>query len=288
MLEKYGAEDIKMSVSTYLPEKDVRRTEHGSKEIRELFGAQVFSYPKPTGLIKFLVNSVSDSEAIVMDFFAGSGTTADAVMRLNAQDGGNRKFILVQLPGPLDPESKEQKTAAEYCKANKIPLNISALCQERVRRVVKDVSDQEGKELGLGFKVFKLSESNFKVWESNAEKINLEEKLFDHVDHVKKDRTQEDVLYELLLKSGFPLTVRIEKVRLADKDVFSIEDGVMLVCLDKELTQDVIEAMAASKPRRVICLDEGFKNNDQLKVNVVQFFKSCVQEEEREIVFSTV
>lgn len=288
-LKKYSAEDVKMSVSTYLPEKDVRRTEHGSKEIRELFGAQVFSYPKPTGLIKFFVNSISDPEAVVMDFFAGSGTTADAVMRLNAEDGGSRKFILVQLPEPLDPKSKEQKTAAEYCKANKIPLNISALCQERIRRVVKDLSDEEGKNLDLGFKVFKLSESNFKVWEGNVEEIsNLEERLFDHINHVKKDRTQEDILYELLLKSGFSLVARIEKIRLADKDVFSIEDGAMLICLDKELTQGVIEAMANFKPRRVICLDEGFKNNDQLKANAVQIFKSCVREEEREIVFSTV
>ena len=202
---------------------------------------------------------------------------------------GSRKFILVQLPEPLDSKSTEQKTAAEYCKANGIVLNISALSQERLRRVVKDISDREGKKLDLGFKVFKLSESSFKVWKGNVEEIkNLEEQLFDHVDHVKKDRTQEDILYELLLKSGFSLTARMEKIRLADKDVFSIEDGVMLICLDKQLTQDVIEAMANSKPRRVICLDEGFKNNDQLKANAVQLFKSCVQEEEREIVFSTV
>ena len=141
----------------------------------------------------------------------------------------------------------------------------------------------------LGFKVFRLSKSNFKIWEGNVEKIaNIEEQLFDHVDNIKNDSTQEDILYELLLKSGFPLTVKTKKIQLAGKTVFSVEDGAMLICLDKEPTQDVIEAMANSKPRRVICLNEGFKNNDQLKANAVQLFKSCVQKEEREIVFSTV
>ena len=116
----------------------------------------------------------------------------------------------------------------------------------------------------------------------------LKSKLLDYVDNIKNDSTQDDILYELLLKSGFPLTVKTDKIQLAGKTVFSVKNGAMLICLDKELTQDVIEAMANSKPQRVICLDAGFKNNDQLKANAVQLFKSCVQEEEREVVFLTV
>jgi adenine-specific DNA-methyltransferase len=296
-LEKYGTEEVKMSVSTYLPEKDVGRTEHGSKEIRELFGAQVFSYPKPTGLIKFFIENISDPEAVIMDFFAGSGTTADAVMQVNAQDGGKRKFILVQLPEALDLKSTEQKTAAEYCKANGIPLNISALSQERIRRAAKKIAEKQDKELDLngngnldlGFKVFKLSRSNFNVWEGDVEKIkNLEEQLSLHVDHIDGSSTPEDILYELLLKAGFPLTTSLKKTQMAGKDVFSIEDGAMLICLDKDLTAEVIDAMAEANPVHVICLDEGFKGNDQLKTNAVQTFKARAQEEETEIVFQTV
>lgn len=200
---------------------------------------------------------------------------------------------MVQIPENLDPDNRDQVDMVEFCKDLNLPPNISTLSKERIRlaakRNRKELNVDVNENPDLGFKVFRLSKSNFKIWEGNVEKIaNIEEQLFDHVDNIKNDSTQEDILYELLLKSGFPLTVKTKKIQLAGKTVFSVEDGAMLICLDKELTQDVIEAMANSKPRRVICLDEGFKNNDQLKANAVQLFKSCVQKEEREIVFSTV
>lgn len=296
-LQKYGTEEVKMPISTYLPEKEVGRTEHGSKEARELFGAQVFSYPKPSGLIKFFIENISDPEAIIMDFFAGSATTADAVLQANREDGGKRKYILVQLPEPLDPSKGEQKTAAEFCKNHSMELKITELSKERIRRAAKKIEEEQngqldfngGEKPDLGFKVFKLSRSNFKVWEGDVEKIeNLEQQLFDHVDHIDGASKPESILYELLLKSGFPLTTRVETIQLAGKDVFSVEDGALLICLDKDLTQEVIDAIADANPCQVICLDDGFKGNDQLKANAVQTFKARAQEEESEIVFRTV
>ena len=295
-IEKYGTDEVKMSVSTYLPEV-VGRTEHGSKEIRALFDAQVFSYPKPTGLIKFFVDSISDPNAIVMDFFAGSGTTADAVTQLNSEDGGNRKFILVELPKPLNPSSSEQKTAADFCKANGIEPNIAALSRERVRRAFKRISEESSNQLDingdgdfdLGFKAFKLTPSNFKIWEGDVTKvINIEQHIFDHIDHIDNASSSEDILYELLLNAGYPLTTSVEKITMANKDVFSIEFGEMLICLDKELDQAVFDAMVEINPRKVICLDEGFNGNDQLKANALQTFKSRSREKESEIVFKTV
>ncbi len=128
----------------------------------------------------------------------------------------------------------------------------------------------------MGFRVFKLSESNFKYWNSNANydggKFNRQLEL--HVDHILPDRSQLDLLYELLLKSGFPLTAPVEKISLAGKDVFSVQGGALFICLVRELTLDLIRAMAEKKPERVVCLDEGFAGNDQLKANAVQIFKT--------------
>jgi adenine-specific DNA-methyltransferase len=304
-LQKYGTEDVRMSVSTYLPEKEVGRTETGSKEIRDLFGSQIFSYPKPTGLIKFFVQNLSEPDAIVIDFFAGSGTTADAVIQANAEDGGRRKFILVQLPERIREDVNEQKTAYEYCQSNGLPFTISALTQERIRRAAKKIAEEQNgklnldgsRPLDLGFKVFKLAASNFRIWEGEKplesedeaeQNATLLRMLEEHVDHLSQTSTPEDILYELLLKAGFSLTLPIEKRTMAGKDVYAIEDGAMLICLDKHLNDAVIDAMAATHPIRVICLDEGFQGNDQLKANAVQTFKSRSLHEDSEIVFRTV
>ncbi len=294
---KYGTEEVTMPVSTYLPEENVGRTEHGSKEIINLFQSPIFSYPKPTELVKFFVKNISDPDAIIMDFFAGSGTTADAVLQLNAKDGGKRKFILVQLPEVLDQNSTEQKTAARYCQENGFELNIAALCKERIRRAAKKIESERNGELALdgdgkldlGFKVFNLAPSNFKVWDGDISKIkDLGEQLEMHIDHVDGSSTPEDILYELLLKAGFTLTTKIEKLNMAGKEVFFIEGGELLICLDKDINQKVIDAMAKTNPQQVICLDEGFKGDDQLKVNAVEAFKARSRETESEIVFMTV
>jgi adenine-specific DNA-methyltransferase len=194
----------------------------------------------------------SKENDIVLDFFAGSGVTAHAVLDINNLAGSDRKFILIQLPELT--ERADFKTIADIGK-------------ERIRRVIKKIKDKKteqldfkGKNVDLGFKVFKLTQSNFRVWEGvvDPQKEVVEKQLEMHADHVNPKSSQEDILFELLLKAGFD----------------SIEGGLMLVCLERELTKEVIKAMAEKNPSRVICLDQGFSGNDQLKTNAVQIMKS--------------
>jgi len=244
-------------------------TERGQKEFNSLFNTKekIFQSPKSVKLISDLLNLTTDRNSLILDFFAGSGTTAQAVLELNKEDGGKRKFILVQLPEPTNRE--DYPTIAEITK-------------ERVRRVIKKLNDSEAGQLPLeapqdrGFRVFKLDASNFKPWDANTTKDaqNLERQLELHVEHILPDRSQQDILYEILLKSGFPLTTPIETLTLAEKQVFSIAGRELLICLESELTMEVIRAMAALKPERVVCLDAGFAGNDQLKANAVQIFKT--------------
>lgn len=244
-------------------------TGDGTEEIRTLFGEEVFDFSKPSALISRLVKQGGDSDGIVLDFFAGSGSTAQAVLELNEQDGGDRKFILVQLPEPT--QRKDYATIADITK-------------ERVRRVIKKLNDTAKEQLAFegtgtrrrGFRVFKLAESNFRPWNAEAPKDaeGLTKQLELHVQHVRDGRTADDLLYEILLKSGFPLTTPVEALQLAGKAVHSVAGGALLVCLDRELNLELIRALAEKKPERVVCLDEGFAGNDQLKANAVQIFKT--------------
>ncbi len=274
--------------STTIKDLVMGLTSNGNNEIKKLFsGKSLFSYPKPTDLLKLFV-CLSNKDDIILDFFAGSATTAHAVMQLNAEDGGKRTYICVQLPEPVDEKSEAFTEGYQ---------TIADIAKERIRRASGKIAEEQNGTLDLnehgapdlGFKVFKLAPSNFKLWEGDVEKIeNLEQQLFEHVDHVNNSSSTEDILYELLLKSGFPLTTHVQKLSLAGKEVFSIAEGALLICLDKELTQEVIDAIADADPVQVICLDEGFKDNDQLKANAVQTFKARAQREESEIVFRTV
>lgn len=271
--------------------------EHGStdsatKALNQIMGITgLFDNPKPVELISQLIeySQSGEKDDIILDFFAGSGTTAHAVMESNKKDKGKRSFICIQLPELID--EKSPALAAGY-------KTIADLSKERIRRAGKKIEEEQNDQLDfnsegkldLGFKVFKLSSSNFKVWEGDVEQVeNLEQQLFDHVDHINDASSPEDILYELLLKSGFTLSTQVEKLQLAGKDVFSIAEGALLICLEKELTQEVIDAIADADPLQVICLDDGFKGNDQLKANAVQTFKARAQEDkDHEIVFRTV
>lgn len=243
----------------------------GTREIQDLFsGTVVFDYPKPTVLLKRLMLIATKENDFILDFFGGSGTTADAVLTINKELNSSRKFILVQLPEPTN--RKDYPTIAEITK-------------DRVRKVIKNLVKKDSSQLSLGaqiakqdegFRVFKLSSSNFKSWNNenlgDAEKLGKQLEM--HVDHILKDRSQDDILYEILLKSGYPLTTEMEILTLAGKKVYSVQDSSFLICLEKSLTLEVIRAIADKKPQRVVCLDEGFTRNDQLKTNAVQTFKS--------------
>lgn len=256
------------------------------KYLRRLMDGKVFNNPKDhyelSRLIKY-VGCNGDGD-ILLDFFAGSGSFGEAVLSLNNDDSIKRKFILIQLPEILDEKNKDQKNAYKFCKENKLSPTISELTKERIRRVISNLNDEDAAKLDLddnmqqdrGFRVFKLSESNFKVWnaETPHEIASLEKQLDLHVEHIRKDRTAEDILYEILLKSGFPLTTQIEALGLAGKSVYSVAGGALLICLEPELSLELVRAMADTQPERVVCLDEGFAGNDQLKTNAVQIFKT--------------
>lgn len=279
----YLLDDEKIKPTSAWTMKEVN-TERGTEQLIDLgFDKEVFPRPKPFGLLLRILElgTKSFEQDIVLDFFAGSGTLAHSVLALNKQDTGNRKFILVQLPEPCEENTEAAKAGF---------LTIADITKERVRRVIKKINDEEEGQLSLngkqdrGFRVFKLAESNFKTWDATAPKDGkaLEKQLELHIDHVREGRMSQDILYEILLKSGFPLTTPVEKIEVEGKSMYSVADGGMLICLDKELTLEAIRAMAEMKPQRVVCLDLGFAGNDQLKTNAVQIFKN------KEIVFKTV
>ena len=253
-------------------------TQHGTNEVVEIFGdAQVFGFPKPTGLISKLLSVATETSAndVVLDFFAGSGTTAQAVLELNQQDGGNRKFILVQLPEPTE--------RTDY-------PSITDITKERTRRSINKLGAADFGKLPLngvqdrGFRVFKLAESNFTGWDTQIlqDPTLLAYQLEMHIEHIREGRASNDILYEILLKSGFSPTSPVETIYLTGKPVYSVAGGGMLIYLEKSLTIEVLRSMAELKPSRVICLDAGFGGDDALKANAVQIFKT------QDVVFKTV
>lgn len=230
--------------------------EAGIEDLKKLDMDKVFDYPKPVDFIKFLINIVNDENITILDFFSGSSTTAHAVMQLNAEDGGKRKYIMVQFP-----EVCKEKTEA-YKVGYK---NICEIGEERIRRAGEKIEEELEKEnsqlkLGeelkkvpdIGFKVFKLDSSNIKEWDTEAD--NLKQMLLDSVDNIKSDRTSLDVLYEVLLKYGLDLNVPIEE----NEKFYSIGGGTLLVCINKEIDIEIIDLMC-EEYRNLLEIDEDFK-----------------------------
>lgn len=239
-----------------------------------------FDNPKSTKLIKTIISSCNEEEFIVLDFFAGSSTTAHSVMELNTELGGNRKFIMVQLP-----EQTEEKSEA-YKKGYK---NICEIGKERIRRagdkIVSENKDKEGIEkFDIGFKVFKLDSSNLKSWDSSME--NLEQNIIEMDTNLKKDRSKEDLLYEILLKSGVELTAKIEEIKVGYNTLYNIGEGALLACLDDKITQDVIDEIPKHKSKfmetKVIFKEAGFMS-DAAKINAIQNLKQFKIEDVRSV-----
>lgn len=233
--------------------------------------------PKPLGLLLTLLRFAVDDGDIVLDFFAGTGTTGDAVINLNAEDGSHRAFILVQLP--------ERVNHSEF-------QTVSDITVARLRSAIDKLNAAEMQTLDIGtaskqdrgFRVFRLAQSNVKEWDAEIQHdvAALEEQLSLGVDHLRQGRNDADILYEVILKSGYPLSVRIDVETVDDRRVYSISEGAFLICLERKLTLGLIRAIAERRPERALFLDEGFAGNDQLKANAVQAFKA------RDIVFRTV
>lgn len=202
--------------------------QEGTKEVRELFGEQILEYPKPLSLLRGLIAIATRKNDLILDFFAGSGTTGHAAWLSNVSDGGSRRFILVQLP--------ELTGRQDYS-------TIADITRERLRRAAKKIKDENPMFPGdLGFRVFKLNSSNIRAWEPDRD--NIDQSLFDSIEHLKTDRTEIDILYELLLKLGLDLCVPIEQKSIAGKAVHSIGGGVLLACLSTQITRDEVEPLA--------------------------------------------
>jgi adenine-specific DNA-methyltransferase len=218
-------------------------TADGTREVNQLMGgAFPFLFPKPTALVRLLAEQTTAGSDIILDFFAGSGTTAHATMAQNAADGATRRYILVQLPQPLDKDDRDQGAAAAYLEKLGRPLAITELTKERVRRAGKKVREENATFSGdTGFRVFKLASSNIRSWEPDRD--DLATSLQDAVVHLKTDRSEQDVLYELLLKLGLDLCVPIETKTLADKLVHSIGGGVLIACLAAKVAREEVEKL---------------------------------------------
>lgn len=297
-LKKYGSEDAKKAVSTFLP-KEVGMSEDGNKDIVDLFDQKLFSFPKPISLISHLINTNTEDDFIILDFFAGSGSTAHAVMDLNKEDGGNRKYICIQLPELCEEKSEAHKagykTIADISKERirRAGRKIGEEIQAEIKKVKGEIIKRQGEipteetkteienlkskiqklqSQDLGFKVLKLAASNFKQWQQiegkDAKALAEQMKLF--VDPVSESATIENMVYELLLKSGKDLNSRIEK-----KGSFYKINGTELILLLEKATQEIIDEVIIEKPIKVIALDKLFKGNDQLKTNTVLQMKDA-------------
>lgn len=253
----------------------------GTRELRELLGDdKVFPQPKPSLLIKFLMSLLRDQNALVLDFFSGSCTTAHAVLALNAEDGGNRKFICIQLPEPCGEKSEAFKAGYK---------TIADIGKERIRRVIKKIEADNSGKLNLkdngkvqleqdkiGFKIFKLADSNFKLWEPgeepDAESLTEQIRLF--AQNLKSGRSEQDFLYELLLRTGQTLSTPIEEKEIEGQKAFFADEGALVICLGDMLTREFFRGIIAQKPEQVVCLDNSFAGDDSLKTNVVLEMKS--------------
>ncbi|MCK8781886.1 site-specific DNA-methyltransferase [Rhizobium sp. NTR19] len=252
-------------------------TRDGTADIDKLFDVRVFNFPKPVQLIRTVIEQATFDDDIVVDLFAGSGTTAHATMLQNTLDKSARRFITVQLPEPLDPRNRDQKTAADFCAQIGKPQNIAELTKERLRRAGRKLRTESPSFDGdVGFRVFKLAQSNIRAWEPVPS--DLEGTLLANAEHIVPGRTEKDILYELLLKLGLDLCVSIETREIAGKTVHAIGGGALIACLADGLTKDVVESLSAgivawwkelapAVETRVVFKDSGFAD-DVAKTNM--------------------
>ncbi|WP_423974031.1 site-specific DNA-methyltransferase, partial [Kingella oralis] len=260
--EKFG----RIAVSTKLPE-NVGMSLNGTKEITDLFDGKLFDFPKPSSLISFFLNTLHDDQALILDFFSGSGTTAHAVMQLNAEDGGNRRYLCVQLPEETDEKSEARKAGF---------ATIAEIAKERIRRAGKQVSDglKDGQSVDTGFKVFKLSESSFKQWRQPENGADLEQQLRLAIDSVAEHAAPENMLYELMLRLGCKLTSPVKHKNgvywVTDEDT-----GKRIALLLESANQTLIDDVIAAAPAKVVTLDKWFDGNDALKSNTVLQMKDA-------------
>lgn len=246
---------------------EVGSNDSAKRELKELYSKEKlpFDFPKPTSLIKRMLFLSTEKGSVILDFFAGSSTTAHAVMQQNAEDGGNRTFIMVQLPEACDEKSEAFK--AGYA-------TIAEISKERIRRAgakIKSENALAAPNLDIGFRVLKIDTSNMAEVYYTPDSVRQDD-LLAAVDNIKPDRSSEDLLFQVLLDSGVDLTLPIETKTIQGKTVFFVDNNVLVACFDKGITEELIKELAAFKPLRAIFRDNGFAN-DAIKINAEQIFK---------------
>ena len=297
-LQKDGSYTVRSKSYLYDEMGNVRRgkpvsimngpfTQDGTKEMRDLFeGKAIFDFTKPSKLIEFFlkleINSKSNKDFVILDFFSGSATTAQAVMQLNAEDGGNRKFILVQLPEATDEKSEAYKAGYK---------NICEIGKERIRRAGKKIIEEqkakqadlfsgEPKPLDIGFRVLKLDSSNMQDVYYSPEQFN-ENLLFE--DNIKPDRTEEDLLFQAMIELGIEFSAKIEKHELAGKTVWSVADGYLMTCFDTDVNETTITEIARQKPYYFVMRDSSLAT-DNVADNFEQIWEEYSKETIRRII----
>ena len=247
----------------------------GNSEMKEVFdGHTPFSNPKPTGLIRYLFKTINSNSSIILDFFSGSCTTAHSVMQLNAEDGGNRKFIMVQLPEKTEEDSEAYKAGYK---------NICEIGKERIRRAGKKIKEEhpEAKDLDTGFRVFRIDESNFENVERTPKDYNQDElDLF--LNNIKSDRLDLDLLFGCMLDWGVQLSLPMNSEEVDGKMIYTVNDGDLVACFDKEVTDNVVRAMAEKQPLRVIFRDSCF-DQDADKINIYETFKQLLDWSDKDV-----
>ena len=237
-----------------------------TKEIKNYFDDNItFDTPKPVGLIKFILELGSKMESIVLDFFGGSGTTADAVMQLNAEDGGNRKFILCTLDEEVADKSAAKEAGYE---------TIAQLSRERIRRAAAKIQKEHPELVGkqdFGFKAYKLDSSNFKDVSARPDQF-VQTDLFDSVSNIKEGRTGLDLLFQVMLTWGMELSLAIDMEKVAGAEVYDVDQGSLMACFEDEISEEVIRHIAQAQPLRAVFRDSSFANSAD-KINVSEIFK---------------
>jgi len=248
---------------------EVGSNDSAKRELRELYGGKTipFDFPKPTTLVYRMLqlSTTKSGDDIVLDFFSGSSTTAHAVMKINAEDTGNRKFIMVQLPEPCDEKSEAFKSGYQ---------NIAEIGKDRIRRAGKKIKEENPvttQNLDIGFRVLKVDTSNMKDVYYTPDELkqdNLE--LFK--DHIRPDRSPEDLLFQVFIDWGLDLTLPIAKETIDGKTVFLVDTNSLIACFDAGINEELVKKLAASKPLRVVFRDDAF-GSDSVKINVEQIFR---------------
>jgi adenine-specific DNA-methyltransferase len=267
-IKRFMGEVEGQTVPSYWGHDEVGTNEDASDELLELFEApKIFDTPKPTSLIKRLleIGTKPCEEHIVLDFFAGSASTAHAVIAQNAEDGGNRKFILVQMPEPVSEKSEAKKHGY---------TDIAEISRERIRRAGQKVLEGDSHpdwNRDVGFRVLKVDTSNMKDIYYRPDELSQGD-LLEAVDNVKSDRTPEDLLFQVLVDWGVDLTLPIRRESLQGKTVFFVDDNALVACFDSGVTEELVKELAQHGPLRVVFRDNGFVS-DAVKINVEQIFR---------------